>query len=607
LLTVANGESASCTILNTAILPKLTLVKEILNDGTMGVGNIRSWTLTADGTATGGSSISGLSGDLSITGATVPAGTYLLTEAGGPSGYETDGFSCVNATPALSAPVDPPVPAYSLALELGDDVTCTILNSAIPAVFNDTKTSDPVTGSVVQPGSTIAYTVTVEHTAGVVTLNHVLTDDLSNVLNNATFVDSSLTVSQGEAHLEGTMLIWNTGPFDGTITITYSVIVNADAYGQTLVNVITPVTGGECDGQCSTTHYVGNVDMGIVKSHTTAEPDGSVVSGKDNLITYQLVVSNNGETEGDDDATGVVVTDTMDFALTLDVAGLAALNPDWAFVGTTEDQLVAQYVANGGVFVAGTSSTIIYIATVGDLVPPGSNLPTSQIDNEGCVAADQSEVNMDNNCSPNVTTAKWILIDPTPFCRANTPYVFYSIPLSNGATPPFLALIWWTPEAFANRTIGIDPADTAAVLADGASQVDTVPIPPGWQNGDIIEGEQLWPGAAVDANGNPIAWPGWTQLPDGNWILDPAAPFYNIRDNAIVEVRTTTAGEAFAQAAINVPGCDPLGYNTRPAGLAFTGFAPLGLLLTGAYVVGIGGVILWGQRRNRRNRLGKSL
>jgi uncharacterized repeat protein (TIGR01451 family) len=600
LLTVTIGSSVSCSITNTAILPKLTLVKEVDNNGTAGTGTPRSWTLAADGTATGGSSISGLNTDAAITNASVPAATYDLSESSGPEGYTTTGWTCVNAAdtaPSSRAPggVD------SVTLGLGDDVTCTIVNVALEPVYNDAKTSDPVTGSVVQPGQTITYTVTLTHTGGVVPENRIVIDDMSNVLNNATI--GTITPSQGTAVLEGTSLTWNTGSFNDTVTLVYSVTVNADAWGQTLTNVITPVTGGECDGQCSTTHYVAAVDLAIFKSHTTNQPDNSVVSGKDNLINYQLIVQNIAELEGKDDATGVIVTDDMAFALTLDVAGLDAANPsgDWDFSDSTPSQLVARYVGNGGVFVAGTSSTIAYVALVGDLIPPGSNLPTSAIDNEGCVAAQQSEANLENNCSPDVTTAKWVLIDPTPFCRNSTPYVFYSIPLSNGAQVPFVALIWWTPEAYAARTIGIDPADTAAVLADGASQVDPVPIPPGWQNGDTIEGEQLWPGAQIDAAGDPIAWPGWTQLASGEWVLDPAAPFYNIRDNAIVEVRTTSAGEATALAVTNVAGCDPLGRDARLAGLAFTGFTPLTWLLTGSYLVSIGAMTLWAHRRNRRN------
>jgi hypothetical protein len=350
-----------------------------------------------------------------------------------------------------------------------------------------------------------------------------------------------------------------------------------------------------------------------VKSHETGQEDNAVVSGKDNLINYRLVVSNEGETAGDDDATGVTVRDTMAFALILDVAGLDALNPsgDWDFSDSTPGLLVARYVGNGGVFVAGTSSTIDYVALVGTLVPPGGDLPTSNIDNEGCVAATESEAITANNCSPDRTIAKWVLVDPEPFCRNNTPYVSYSIPLSNGAQEPFVALIWWSPEAFANRTIGIDPADTAAILADGASQIDTVPIPADWQNGDTITGEQLWPGAAINAAGNPIAWAGWVQLPSGQWTLDPTAPFYEIRNNAIVEVRTTSAGEAFAQATLSTPGCTPLTFTFELTGLPLlsslpnTGLNAATWLLSGAYLVTFGILTAFTHRRIRRTPLKK--
>ena len=573
---------------------------------TAGVGTVRSWTLAADATESGGSTISGLSGDAAIDHANVATGTYLLSEADGPEGYESAGWTCENATIAGLVPFES-VTEGSVALMLGDDVTCTITNIAQSPIYNDSKTSDPVTGSVVQPGQTITYRIDLTHTGGVVPLNRIVTDDMSGVLNHATFVEGSIAASQGEAVLEGTTLTWNTGSFADTVFLTYQVVVNADAFGQTLTNLITPVTGGECDGQCSTTHYVAAIDMLIEKSHSTANEDNAVVSGKDDLINYRLDVSNQGETAGKDDATGVTVRDTMAFALTLDSAGLAALNPsgDWDFSESSASELIAHYVGNGGVFVAGTSSTILYVATVGTLVPPGGNMPTSEIDNEGCVAAEQGEANLANNCSPDVTIAKWVLIDPTPFCRANTPFVSYSIPLSNGATPPFVALIWWTPEAFAARTIGIDPADTAAILADGASQIDAVPIPAGWQNGDVLTGEQLWPGAAVDASGNPIAWPGWVQQPNGQWVLEPGAPFYNIRENAIIEVRTTSAGEAFVQATLSIPGCDPQGYNTTLTALTYTGLTTATWLMSGAFLVGVGVITVWTHRRIRWTGLKK--
>jgi LPXTG-motif cell wall-anchored protein len=33
-----------------------------------------------------------------------------------------------------------------------------------------------------------------------------------------------------------------------------------------------------------------------------------------------------------------------------------------------------------------------------------------------------------------------------------------------------------------------------------------------------LSGRILWPGAVVDASGNPVDWPGWSQQADGTWV-----------------------------------------------------------------------------------------
>jgi uncharacterized repeat protein (TIGR01451 family) len=56
-----------------------------------------------------------------------------------------------------------------------------------------------------------------------------------------------------------------------------------------------------------------------------------------------------------------------------------------------------------------------------------------------------------------------------------------------------------------------------------------------------VTGRLLFPGAAVDANGDGIAWPGWRpalagETPDWeNLILDPTLPSYGLRSGASVE------------------------------------------------------------------------
>src|SRR5690606_7733485 len=81
----------------------------------------------------------------------------------------------------------------------------------------------------------------------------VITDDLSQVLSHAT-LNGAAIVKVGDrevapAVIDGTQLSWNGSLAEGeTVTITYSVTVNADAAGEALRNVATATAtppGGE--------------------------------------------------------------------------------------------------------------------------------------------------------------------------------------------------------------------------------------------------------------------------------------------------------------------------------------------------------------------------
>ena len=86
-VTLAEGENATCTITNTAVAPKLTLVKVVDTTAAGGTATPTDWTLTA----TGPTNLSGTSGDPSVTDATVQVGDYALAETGGPAGYSAVG------------------------------------------------------------------------------------------------------------------------------------------------------------------------------------------------------------------------------------------------------------------------------------------------------------------------------------------------------------------------------------------------------------------------------------------------------------------------------------------------------------------------------------
>lgn len=738
VVTVVNGGNVVCTITNTAVSPKLTLIKNVDNGDTDGDAVPRDWTLTAQGPTP----ITGKTNDPSITGANVQVGDYDLSEVGTETGYTASAWTCDGGQ----------LTGSTVTLAEGDDVTCQITNTATDSTWTVEKASSPPSGSTVLPGSTITYTVTATHTGGVDPDDILITDDLSDVLDDAT-LEGTPTASVGTAALNGTTLEWSMDTLTTSATVTYTVKVNADAYGVTLRNVVTPPDGSTCIGDCETTHYtpewqltkssdpvngsvvdtgstitftlhalntgeavvagatatdnlsdvldeatlvepldpaltydpdaqtlrwniptmqvgdpevtvsyqvtvksdafgetilnvvtpgpggecpvpeiiepqdgpvilaegddcdtterVRDVNLMIAKSHDPI-PEVAVDSGKDDVIDYNLVVTNKGK----DPASEVVVTDTLPTGLTyvdgslVAPAGWTAEVVDGVFTATFE-----------GPFDPEATAEFTFDVTVGDLPRESESDPYAPIVNTACVSEGETDSDMTDNCASDITPVKSITVDASAVCVNDTPIASYSVTPTNLQTVPNISLIWWTQDAYDQRDPSIDAGDTAALLADGASQVDPIEVPVGWTNGTEIEGEILWPGAAVDADGNPIAWPGWTELPDGTWILDPDAPFYNLRGEAVMEIRINPSSAAVlvyppatpncaaqppqneppTPPGPNPPGTNPPGYLPRTgaeANMAFAGGVAI-LTLLGALVV-----LTYRRRRTQRGEMG---
>nr|WP_243695338.1 hypothetical protein [Agromyces protaetiae] len=92
-----------------------------------------------------------------------------------------------------------------------------------------------------QPGTTITYTIRAYDLFDGFQppSDLVITDDLSQVLNHATFVEGSIVASQGTASLSGTTLTWEIPVLDVSAALTYRVTVDGDAHGVTIRNVVT--------------------------------------------------------------------------------------------------------------------------------------------------------------------------------------------------------------------------------------------------------------------------------------------------------------------------------------------------------------------------------
>ena len=234
-VTVANGATVTCTITNDDEPATLTLTKTVVNDNG-GTAEATDWTLTADGPTTG---ISGATGSEAVTGVEVLAGTYTLSETG-PAGYTASDWTCVDGE-GTSVPVTD----GTVTIAVGQSVTCTITND--DDAWTAVKTSDPASGVVVQPGQVITYRVEAAVVSGSSIADVEITDDLSQVLPYATFVEGSITASTGSAELSGTTLTWTVGTLEGVQTLTYQVRVNDDVDGQVLRNVVTAPGAQPCE------------------------------------------------------------------------------------------------------------------------------------------------------------------------------------------------------------------------------------------------------------------------------------------------------------------------------------------------------------------------
>lgn len=119
-ITLVNGQTTVCTIINSSVAPKLTLQK-IVDNGDGGTASAEDWTMNA---TNAGITMSG-NGSTGFVAKELLAGTpYTLTETGGPAGYQTNGvWSCTGTGLTQSANI--------INLGSGAVVTCTITNDDI--------------------------------------------------------------------------------------------------------------------------------------------------------------------------------------------------------------------------------------------------------------------------------------------------------------------------------------------------------------------------------------------------------------------------------------------------------------------------------------------
>ena len=492
--TTCGAGSTDCSTTHpTPLAPRLTLVKTVTNDDG-GTAGPADFVLSAAG---GTTTVSGPSGDPAVTDAPVDVGTYTLAESG-PDGYEASAWACVGGIQA----------GDQVTLGFGETATCTIVNDDIAPTLTLVKALDQPAGSPVQPDE---WTLTATGPT-----------PISGPSGDPAVTDAEVgagSYALGEAGPAGYELVsWAcTG---GTLTGA-TVVVPLD----------TAVT-------CTATNRPLPFDLQIEKLHrvTGTTDDRNVVVGTGDTFDYDITVRNAGPGP----ATTVVVSDVIPSTLAVDPASIVA-PAGWTVGVTGQDaggfggRLTAAFP---GPLAPGASVTISLTVTVGPLPQPDPAVPPAAIVNTTTVTGDGPDGTPDDNTSTETTPVKAVTLTAAGVCRNNLPFLDYAIG-AVGFTPTVATVNWFSVATWNNGAPTGPPSATSAI-----------PV-------DQLVGSLLWPGAAVDAAGNPTDWPGWTLRPDGTWIEDPNAPGADLRPATVVQVvvnPTVATAEVYPPAD---PVCDP--------------------------------------------------
>uniref|UniRef100_UPI00301B33EA DUF7927 domain-containing protein n=1 Tax=Leucobacter sp. USHLN154 TaxID=3081269 RepID=UPI00301B33EA len=259
--------------------------------------------------------VSATTGDVSITGdelswnGALPAGeraviTYSVTVNSDASGELLSNVADGTGTPQIPEdPSDPESPTTP-----GDPIAPPPAETEHPVNtpgFELSKSVDPASGSTVDTGNVLRYTVTGENTGETVLDPVSITDDLSEVLAHATYNGDAAAAINGvpvaAPTVAGEELSWN-GVLEAeqTVTITYSVTVGPEAAGENLVNVVTaeatPPGGDEntiVPPPVETDNPVNVPGFSVSKS---ADPEAGSRVDPGSVVRYTVTGVNTGET-----------------------------------------------------------------------------------------------------------------------------------------------------------------------------------------------------------------------------------------------------------------------------------------------------------------------
>ena len=275
--------------------------------------------------------------------------------------------------------------------------------------------------------------------------------------------------------------------------------------GEATTTVVSPESivigaGDTVDVTVTNTFTIGQLE--IVK--TASQP---VVEGAEEF-DYTFEVGNVGTVP----AAGVTVVD--DIPDVLQVTAISA--EDWSDCSVDgKDEL-----GYGGTLTCVYDEVLAPGAEATPFTITVAVLPTIEQDDIDNVAVVTSTTRgVDGDDDDETVLVKWLSVTSSAACVLDAPWFEYSIDARNVDT--------------AGQTLTVTWRDGSGRVI----KVDEVPL-----DGGDIGGALLWPGAAVNADGVGVAWPGWRAALPGetpefeNLVLDPALAEYGLRSHTEIQL-----------------------------------------------------------------------
>jgi len=268
----------------------------------------------------------------------------------------------------------------------------------------------------------------------------------------------------------------------------------------------TPVTvpaeaSGPAVATVTNTFRTGRLEV----DKTVAE---SLVQGGD-IVHYEIAVANAGTV----DAGGITVTDVIDPDLGVDTSSITGAGWTCAVTGQGADGFGGdlECAFSSPLGVGGSAPAIAYAATV------RPEIAQDFLVNTALVASTTAYVSGD---SDTVTTpVKWLDVTASTSCVQDAPWLDYRVEARHVDVSGRTMQVNWLDASGA-----VIHTDEVRIAIDG-----------------VVSGRLLFPGAAVDGDGDGVAWPGWRparpgEIPDWeNLVLDPTLPSHGVRSGASVE------------------------------------------------------------------------